>query len=152
MKHMIFTMGLPGAGKSRVSISRYPKAARIDPDEYKMAHPDYDPKNPGALHEWSLKMARKDFDLAVEAGGQYVVDGTGTNVDRLASKMRHAKLSGFKVTLLFVMAPLAVAIKRNASRERTVPEQVIRQKAATIYQAFEIAAQEADEVITINNV
>jgi len=46
---------------------------------------------------------------------------------------------------------LATAIARNAARERSVPEQVIRDKAEVIATSFEIVGRYADEVIVIAN-
>ncbi len=147
-----FTMGLPGSGKSRVVAERHPDVQIIDPDAIKAGHPDYDPKSPGDLHGWSKDVADAKFANATGAGvGDWLLDGTGTLVDKLVKNIRHAKACGFNTRLLFVAVSLETAIARNAKRERTVPESIIREKAEVIYTAFEIAAKEVDDVDVVWN-
>ena len=149
-KTAIFTMGLPAAGKSSVLALRNVQHV-IDPDAIKASHPDYDPKNPAALHVWSKAEAEVEFACALQASYRFALDGTGTNVDVLIANMRRAKVAGFTVHLLHVAVSLETALERNAKRERTVPEQVLREKAETIWVAFELAAKEADEVEVVWN-
>lgn len=150
-REMVFTMGLPGAGKSYVAERDYPGFEMIDPDAYKAAHPDYDPKNPAALHEWSQIETERAFARAMAEGGRYVVDGTGTNAEKMVRRIREARAAGFDVTLLYVTVSLATSLARNASRERVVPEHVIRSKAADIATAFDIVSREADTVRVVEN-
>ena len=151
---MIFTMGLPGAGKSTV-ISREgidKDATVIDPDKVKESHPDYDPKNPQALHVWSKKITDKQFADALFAGeGKFIVDGTGTNAEKMVRKMREAQAAGFECVLLYVQVSLKTSLARNAARERNVPEHVVREKAEDIATSFEIVSRFADEVKIIAN-
>ena len=65
--------------------------------------------------------------------------------------IRRAKSAGFATKLVFVTVSLETALDRNAKRERTVPEEIVREKAETIYTAFEIAAKEADHVEMVWN-
>lgn len=151
-KEFTFTMGLPGAGKSTVTAKLLPNATIIDPDAIKIAHKDYDPKDPAALHGYSKRAAEAEFASALAYGeGEWLLDGTGTNVDVLVTNIRRAKAAGFTTKLLFVTVSLETALARNAARERTVPEEVVREKAETIYTAFEIAAKEVDDVEVVWN-
>jgi len=50
-----------------------------------------------------------------------------------------------------VKVKLATALKRNASRERVVPEYIIREKNALIAHSIEIISGYADKVKVINN-
>ena len=148
----IFTMGLPGAGKSTVTNRMFPEAQVIDPDAIKEAHPDYDPKNAAALHAYSKEIAEEKFAAALAQGeGENLLDGTGTNVEVLVGNIRRAQAAGFVTKLVFVTVSLETALIRNAARERNVPENIVREKAATIYTAFEIAAKEANEVEVVWN-
>ena len=146
-----FTMGLPGAGKSHVLAERLPGVPVIDPDAIKTGHPDYDPQDPAALHVWSKTVANRLFAEALAAGTDCVLDGTGTNVEVLVANIRAAAEAGFETHLMFVTVSLETALRRNATRARTVPEQVIREKARTIYTAFELAAKEVSRVDVIWN-
>ena len=151
---MVFTMGLPGAGKS-TTLTRMGLTAThhtIDPDAHKARHPDYDPKQPELLHAWSSKEAEKEFMAACAAGeGLYIVDGTGTNSDKMVRRIRQAQAMGFTCRLVYVRVSLATALERNAARERTVPEEIVREKALDIATSFEIVSAVADVVDVQDN-
>ena len=151
---MIFTMGLPGAGKS--TVIRKNKLAEgatvIDPDAVKETHPSYDPKNPQTLHDWSKKVTDLVFAQALAAGeGFFVVDGTGTNAEKMVRKIKSAQAAGFECELLYVQVSLQTSLARNSARERTVPEQVVREKSEDIATSFEIVSRYADKITVINN-
>ncbi len=153
-REMVFTMGLPAAGKSTAIRERGLTETHtiIDPDLFKLEHPDYDPKDPGALHVWSTEQSERMFLRAVSTnGGRWVVDGTGVNAERMIRKMTTAKAMGFRVTLLYVQVSLTTALRRNAARARTVPEHVVRSKALDITTSFALVAPHADVVDVFPN-
>ena len=153
---VVFLQGLPGAGKS-YTRSRLPELADhlvIDPDEVKAAHPDYDPKDPAALHPWSKSITNAGFEAVLAQGcGKFIIDGTGTNADQLVRDIRLAKAAGYRTRVLFVRCTLETSLRRNAARARNVPEYVIYEKAALIATAFEIvqSISGADEITIIDN-
>lgn len=149
---MVFMMGLPASGKSGTRDKMFPGYTPIDSDLFKMSHPEYDPKNPSILHEWSAKEAEKAFYAALAAAkGQWVVDGTGSNSEKMVRQMEQAKAMGFTIRLVYVVVSLQTSLERNAKRTRVVPESVIREKAQNIATSFQIVAPHADEVQVINN-
>lgn len=151
--HAIMTMGLPGAGKS-TALNRLPNIAEftiIDPDMVKATHPNYDPKNPGALHVWSKKVAAAQQAAAIAANADIVVDGTGTNIEKMVRDITDLQAAGYFVEVLYVQVSLATAIHRNANRERVVPVEIIREKAEVITVAADIVARYADKMTTVNN-
>lgn len=153
---MVFMMGLPAAGKSTHRAERADLAdyVVIDPDAVKESHPDYDPKNPAALHAWSKAITDRMHREALAAGtGRFIIDGTGTNGDKMVKQIREAKAAGFQTRVIFVRCTLETSLRRNAERPRTVPEEVVREKAELISTAFEIVAalSGADIVETIDN-
>ncbi len=150
---VIFSMGLPAAGKSTVCNARYSEThTTIDPDAIKESHPDYNPKDPHPLHAWSQEIAEAMFNELLSAGeGNWVVDGTGTNAEKMVRRMNAAKAAGYDVHLVYVKCSLATSLKRNAARERVVPEPVIRSKALDVATAFELIAPHADVVEAVDN-
>ncbi len=151
---MIFTMGLPGAGKSTViRENRLAEGAMvIDPDAIKETHPDYDPKNPAALHDWSKRITDLAFSEALAAGeGFFVIDGTGTNAEKMVRKIKEAQAAGFETVLLYVQVSLRTSLARNAARARNVPEEIVREKAQDIATSFEIVSRYADSIRVIVN-
>ena len=149
---MIFTTGTPGAGKSTVSRSLFPNAAIIDCDEIKKTHPHYDPKRPQGCHDWSKQVADKMFEDACESGqGVWIYDGTGANAENLVSRIERASQAGFKTVLLYVRCSLETSLRRNAARARTVPEDIVREKARMVGHAFQITHEYAHSVMVFDN-
>lgn len=146
-------MGLPGAGKSTV-IARQFNASEftmIDPDAIKTEKSDYDPKNPSVYHEWSLLEATARTSHAIANGENLIIDGTGTNVESMYRKIKQLQAAGYNVTLLYVRVSLQTSLRRNAARERNVPENIIREKNESIATAFEILSAIVDQVKVVNN-
>lgn len=151
-RDMVFTMGLPASGKSTKATELFGATHRmIDPDAMKENHPDYDPKNPQDLHEWSQQEVERMFAEALSDGGYWLVDGTGTNAEKMVRRMEQARNAGFTVRLVFVTCTLATSLRRNAARPRVVPEAVIRSKALDINTSFRLVAPHADTVEVIDN-
>ena len=152
-----FTMGLPAAGKSTVIANNYAGFNVIDPDQIKKASPLYtawlnDMNSHPTFHADSTNKAKEIFDNVTANGtGNHVVDGTGTNVEELVSKIMQANNSGFVTELVWVQITLEEAIYRNNTRERTVPVEILTSKAEYIDTAFDIASEYVDNAIIINN-
>lgn len=155
MKKAILTSGLPAAGKSTVIKQQYEgflkDATLIDPDEILKEHKDYNPSNPQPLHEWSKQEAKKRMNRAMADGRNLVIDGTGTNAEKMVKWIKDLQAYGYEVILVFVKVSIKTSIQRNAARERNVPEWVIREKAEVISTSFEITSSYVDKVVVINN-
>ena len=152
MKTVVFLMGSPASGKSTVGRRMFPDAFIIDPDEYKKMIPGYDPKNPGVVHKESSKIAEHEFQMAIrDEHDTILVDGTGSNAEKMIRRMTEARIPGWEVVLLYVVCPLAVCLARNEARERTVDREMLIQKFLDIRYAFDAVAPHADIVKVINN-
>jgi len=151
--HMVFTMGLPGSGKTTRAKQLYGSYVFIDPDIFQESHPDYDPKNPAPIHEWSpihlwsVEKAEEAFQKALLEKGDYVIDGTGINADRMCRRATEAKAAGFMTTLLYMKVSLETALARNKARERQVPEYIIRDNARDVETSFNIRTEFVDEIL-----
>lgn len=153
MKKAIMTMGLPGAGKSYVLQNYYNLDGYkiIDPDEIKKEQPDYSDDNPSVYHEWSKKEAKFRIEQSIHQNMDIVIDGTGTNVEKMYKQITELQSEGYQVTILYVKVKLQTALKRNQERARTVPEEIVREKFSTISTAFEILSTVADVATVIQN-
>jgi predicted kinase len=147
----IFLQGLPAAGKSTCTAGTFDSWHVIDPDAVKASHPDYDPKNPSALHEWSKQVTNADTRRRCAGRQSFVADGTGTKAAPMLAHIARAKAEGFFVALVYVSCTLETSLRRNARRERVVPEEVIREKAAQIVTAHAAVAAEVHGVFVIDN-
>ena len=84
MSHMIITAGGSGSGKGHVVANLHPDAHIIDADSFKESHPDYDAKNPQALHAWSSQEVTRAIYTALGTGRDFIYDGTGRNAEKIA--------------------------------------------------------------------
>lgn len=151
MPQLILMMGGSGVGKSTVRTQRFPGMKVLDSDSIKESHPEYDPKDPGALHAWSTQVLMREIYAALGAGESFIYDGTGSNAERAVSIINHAHEVGYSVKVVMVTCPLHVAIERNAKRERVVPEWRVREIHAMLPTSFEIVSRYADEIEVVNN-
>lgn len=152
-KKALMTMGLPGAGKSYVLANNYnlDGFTVIDPDAIKKEKADYSDKNPSVYHEWSKQEAKFRIGKAIHNNENLVIDGTGTNVEKMALQITELQKAGYQVEILYVKVKLETSIRRNAERARNVPEQIIHDKFETIEIAYRILKGIADTATIINN-
>ena len=147
----IFTMGLPAAGKSTYVATVYPDSVVIDPDAIKEAHPEYDPKKPQELHAYSKEISEKRFaEALMNPVSSLVVDGTGTNAEKLVRRIEQARDAGYHITLAYVKCTLKTSLRRNAARPRVVPEHIIKEKARDVSTSFTLVSPYADEIVVID--
>jgi len=153
MKKAIMTMGLPGSGKSTVLHNEYnvSEYTMIDPDEIKKSNPDYDPKAPELVHDWSQAEANRVLNEAIRDSKNIIIDGTGTNSEKMVKRINELHSFGYSVEVLYVKVNIKTSLERNRKRERSVPEAVIYEKAGLISTSFEIVSSYADSVKIINN-
>jgi predicted ABC-type ATPase len=164
------TVGLPGAGKSRVINYRYvldrqrrrklKSTVVLDLDLEIAQHPQFDPENPDKLYLAGDQEAYRWADARVEARflsglgdpsvKRLVVDGTGTNVERQVRRMKQARDAGFFVKALYVRVPAKTAIARAAMRKRGVSPKRIQAYQQKMRTALSVAAEHADEVETFD--
>ena len=147
----IFMMGGPAAGKSRVRAAQYGACAYVDADEIKREHPDYDPKNPSVVHEWSSQEATRRFYALLGTGQDVVFDGTGNTAEKYVGFIQDAQQAGYATELVYVTTDLATALARNAARERVVSEGIVRDRHARVATSFEIVSRYADTVRVVRN-
>ena len=145
-------MGVPAAGKSTVANKMFGEDQFIDCDAIKQSHPDYDPKDPQALHAWSKEIeAHMISDAFANPTGNVVYDTTGTNSDKVLNYLASATKAGYKAQVVFVTVPEAESLRRNSLRPRVVPEWVLREKFTQITEAAEIIRGQVDNFQTVDN-
>lgn len=151
MKKMVIMAGISGAGKSTIAKKLFDGWKTIDCDELKKQCKGYDAKNPGAVHEESKRLEKIELTKAICGEENFIYDTTATNSERIVSLIKDAQSFGWFVEIVYVKVKLATALKRNANRERVVPEYIIREKNALITQSIEIISSYADDIKIINN-
>eukprot|EP00935_MAST-01C_sp_MAST-1C-sp1_P002473 g2473.t1 len=155
---MIFTAGVPGAGKTFVlhQLRALGNVTVLDLDNAIMEHPSFNPANPASVYddtlayEWANEQVERMFDRVLDNVQKHrlvAFDGTGTKVGRSVRRMQAAKSAGFGVVLLYVKVQLSTALARNEKRHRRVPEETMRQYLAALDEAVERERKAADEYI-----
>lgn len=120
-KILVIPCGGTGCGKSTVLARMFPGFRTIDPDGWKERHPDYDPKNPGAVHRWSVDESVAECLGSIASGEPHLIyDTTAGTIERVAMLARAAKAAGYRVVMVKVWALESVAWQRNLMRDRTV--------------------------------
>jgi predicted kinase len=153
-KKMVIMGGLPGSGKSTVAKknNNFGTEFKIDCDEFKKSIPGYDPNNvTNEVHEASKVMEKEALDKALRENVSFLYDTTATNAQRIVKLIKDAQNAGFKVVMVYVKVSLETSLKRNAARERHVPEAVIYEKADEIEVAMHIYNDYVDDFIVIEN-
>ena len=147
----VFTAGTAASGKSTALRStEWAGLPVVDPDQFKPLHPDYDPKAPELVHEWSKVEASKLRRKYLTDGVTHVVDGTGAKPASFCARIEEARAAGFSIKVLWVQCDLRVALDRNAARERSVKPEVLRGQAAAIPFTMAIATDIVDEIRVVD--
>lgn len=71
-----------------------------------------------------ITQAQKEFYEAGRLG--MIIDGTGDEVYSIMEKKKEAEELGYDTYMVFVNTSLDVALERNAKRDRTLPESLVR--------------------------
>jgi len=151
-KNAIFMMGAPASGKGYTRTKLFPTTTVFDCDSVKAEHPDYDPKNPQALHVWSSLETMKRINTAINTSDEdFIYDGTGANATRLIDLIEKSQKNGFNCVVVYVKVSLKTSLARNAKRERVVPTDVVIDKYEQVQKSFEIVAPHANTLTVINN-
>ena len=145
--------GAAGSGKSyvRENNAELRHLPVVDADAHKKKHPDYDPKNPGTVHAWSNAEAKREFFFMLGMGVDFIYDGTGTNAEKYVQFTIDAKSAGYDVEVVYVKVSRETSLKRNAARERNVPEDIVNAQHDTIAISIDIIAGYVDSVRVVKN-
>jgi predicted kinase len=65
------------------------------------------------------------MDMSIKGRLGLVIDGTGRDYDKISAQMRMLKELGYDCSMIFVNTSLEVALERNATRPRSVPEYIV---------------------------
>lgn len=150
----VFMAGGPGSGKSYVvsqlfgfsplqhaSFSTYGlKLVNTDQAfETQLTRHGQDPKHLALYAQdpetWTRVMTVRDRSKALTRARQrgyeqgrlgLIVDGTGDDVEKIRTKMRHAQAYGYDCFMIFVNTSLDTALQRNRMRSRTLPDAMVR--------------------------
>ena len=155
-KEAIFLLGLPGAGKTSW-IKEYNKLCEenniklyniVSADEIRLAHPDYDPKEPEKIHELCVKIAEEQMYEIGKQGSCVIMDGGGINNNYTVRIINKMKEYGYFIKIVHIDTPPHICIERNNNRikngERFVPVETIIDKSYRIYKSIKTLKEISD--------
>ena len=120
------SVGIPGSGKTTVlkALSKKASILRISPDEIR-EEISGSAEDQSVNHEaWEIAYSR--VKEALQANKSIVVDATHTEAYRRPGNIKMYRSYGAESVVAVVFdTPLEIAKKRNANRERVVPEHVL---------------------------
>jgi predicted kinase len=148
---LVLMVGGPGAGKSTVRKARFGALPYVCADEIKATHPDYDPRNPMAVHSWSTRTAVQRVLGKLAAGETFVYDSTGTNLGRMLTIVNAARAAGHRVVAVLVSCDVETAVARNAARERSLAEYLVREIHTEVAEAWLTVRSMVDAATVVDN-
>lgn len=157
---MIFTAGLPGAGKTTI-LHRYYDLRNVvvlDLDLEMMNHPDFNPQKPALVYnskhayKWANERVEQRFaELLLHPEPLVALDGTGTKIKRQVSRIRRARSAGYSTCLLYVDVTLHTALERQKTRKRRVPPHILRRYQRDIERSLIVEIPLVEEYLRVDN-
>lgn len=151
MKEAIFMVGLPGSGKttwikSKPSLGKH---TLVSADEIRVSDPDYDPKDPEALHEKCVKKAELQMYKLGDEGFNIIMDGGGINNHYTERIILNLKEMGYFIKIVFIDTPVDICVLRNKERynqgERFVPISAVIDKSYRLKKSVEQLSKLSDD-------
>ena len=135
-----FLAGGPGSGKSYVVrattggtglrivnsddiFEKYLKDAGFDMD-MSTAKAEREKEERDRMRKRAKQITKKRQANYLEGRIGLIIDGTGKDYEKITKQATELKQLGYDVHMIFVNTSLDTALKRNAKRERSVPEDV----------------------------
>ena len=132
-----FLAGGPGSGKSYVvrkttggtglkvvnSDNAFEKLLKDANLSLKMPESETDARKP--VRDRAKEITKKQQANYLEGRLGLIIDGTGHNFDKIATQSNGLRQLGYDTHMIFVNTSLDVALERNASRSRSVPESIV---------------------------
>jgi dephospho-CoA kinase len=132
-----FLAGGPGSGKSYVvrkttggtglktvnSDNAFEKLLKDANLSLKMPDSETDARTP--VRDRAKEITKKQQANYLEGRLGLIIDGTGKDYDKISNQSNELRQLGYDTHMIFVNTSLDVALERNASRSRSVPESVV---------------------------
>ncbi|MEW1761586.1 AAA family ATPase [Streptomyces cyaneofuscatus] len=141
---MIVLVGPPASGKSTWTQARFPASARVSLDAFRQLLTD-DEADQGANEE-ALDLRARVLDGRLRRGRTTVCDSTSIEIAARAGLLARARAYGRRAVAVRFDTPLEECLARNAARERTVREGVVRAMQTALPTVEELYAEGFDAV------
>lgn len=136
---VIFLAGGPGSGKSYVQGQTVPKSLglkTVNSDDafealMKKQGKEMDPKTIAspegqATRDRAKEITKKRFNFWVDGRLGLIIDGTGKDYNKIKKQKIALEAKGYDCYMIFVNTSEEVALTRNAERDRSLPDDMVR--------------------------
>lgn len=160
----VFVIGGPGSGKSAVSSMLGLRAlgyVSINSDEaftHQLHKRGLDLKMPpeqeaerSAARSRAKEITAAKMTHALEGRLGVVIDGTGEDIQKISKVRAQLEELGYEFYLVVVYANLETAKRRNAQRDRSVPESIVEKKWHGVQRNMDNFLEMFDNSLIIDN-
>lgn len=142
MKRAVLTIGIPASGKSTYAQNLGIQEINLDNCREAVSG---DPTNQACTPQ-AVQLHTQLVDAAIAAEADFVVSDTNIQQNFRASLVFKLKAAGYQVVFAVFQTPLAECLRRNAAREKPVPEAAMLRLHGQFVDQSDWE-QEADEVV-----
>lgn len=135
----VFLAGGPGSGKSfiigQTALTtlglKLVNSDNAFETALKKAQMDMSPSNLFSLKGQEIRkkavtLTKAQMNLYLKGKLGLVIDGTGKNFNKIKKQAEELKKLGYDISMIFVNTNLETALDRNAARERSLPDDVVK--------------------------
>jgi adenylate kinase family enzyme len=120
-------LGLPHLGFVQLN-SDYPFEKYMEKEGLDMKMPSDQREQRDMLRDKAMSVSNARADEALHQRLGVYIDGTGSDKEETINFDKELKSMGYETAMVFVNTNLETALFRNKKRERTVPEEIAKQK------------------------
>ena len=139
-----FLAGGPGSGKSFVTsnafaglglklvnsddiLTRY-----LNKEGLSLKMPEKEKEKRDELRQKAKITTQDRLDLYLEGRLGLIMDGTARDYIKISTQQRLFRFLGYQTIMMFINTSLDVALERNANRQRSVPENIVKTNWNTV--------------------
>ena len=133
-----FLAGGPGSGKTFVTKSAFAGLGLklvnsdsvltryLDKEGLSLKMPEKEKEKRDELRQKAKITTQNRLDKYIQGRLGCIMDGTARDYGKISTQQRLFKFLGYQTIMMFVNTSLDVALERNASRNRSVPENIVK--------------------------
>ena len=133
-----FLAGGPGSGKTFVTKSAFAGTGLklinsddvltryLNKEGLSLKMPEDEQEKRDELRQKAKITTQNRLDLYIQGRLGCIMDGTARDYGKISTQQRLFKFLGYQTIMMFVNTSLDVALERNASRNRSVPENIVK--------------------------
>ena len=133
-----FLAGGPGSGKSFVTANAFAGLGLklvnsddiltkyLNAEGLSLKMPEKEKEKRDELRLKAKITTQNRLDLYIQGRLGCIMDGTARDYGKISTQQRLFKFLGYQTIMMFINTSLDVALERNASRNRSVPENIVK--------------------------